>query len=63
MRSMPRSPRAIRARARFAEYGETLCLAIENMRQLVYAFYDTNFCFGRMLKAYPAAARRASRIA
>lgn len=39
--------------ARFAEYGDQLCLAIENMRRLVYAFYDTNFSFGRMLKSYP----------
>lgn len=39
--------------ARFAEYGETLCRGIENMRKLVYAFYDPNFSFGRMLKAYP----------
>jgi flavin-dependent dehydrogenase len=38
---------------RFAAYGEELCLGIENMRKLVYAFYDTNFSFGRMLKAYP----------
>jgi flavin-dependent dehydrogenase len=38
---------------RFAEYGEQLCAAIENMRRLVYAFYDTNFSFGRMLKSYP----------
>jgi flavin-dependent dehydrogenase len=38
---------------RFAEYGERLCHGIENMRKLVYAFYDTNFSFGRMLKAYP----------
>lgn len=38
---------------RFAEYGEQLCAAIENMRRLVYAFYDTNFSFGRMLKRYP----------
>jgi flavin-dependent dehydrogenase len=39
--------------ARFAEYGESLCRAMENMRKLVYAFYDKNFSFGRMLKAYP----------
>ena len=38
---------------RFAEYGEALCLGIENMRKLVYAFYDKNFSFGRMLKEYP----------
>jgi flavin-dependent dehydrogenase len=39
--------------ARFTEYGERLCGALENMRKLVYAFYDTNFSFARMLKAYP----------
>ena len=39
--------------ARFADYGEKLCVGIENMRKLVYAFYDRNFSFGRMLKAYP----------
>ncbi len=39
--------------ARFAEYGEKLCTGLENMRKLVYAFYDPNFSFGRMLKAYP----------
>lgn len=39
--------------ARFVEYGETLCRGIENMRKLVYAFYDPNFSFGRMLKSYP----------
>ena len=39
--------------ARFAEYGERMCEAIENMRRLVYAFYDTGFSFGRMLKQYP----------
>jgi flavin-dependent dehydrogenase len=38
---------------RFAEYGETLCRGIENMRKLVYAFYDENFSFGKMIKAYP----------
>ncbi len=38
---------------RFADYGEQLCTGIENMRKLVYAFYDQNFSFGRMLKAYP----------
>ena len=39
--------------ARFADYGRHLCTGIENMRKLVYAFYDPNFSFGRMLKAYP----------
>ena len=39
--------------ARFAEYGEQLCTGLENMRKLVYAFYNVNFSFGRMLKHYP----------
>lgn len=39
--------------AQFAPYGEELCQGIENMRKLVYAFYDTNFSFGRMLKSFP----------
>ena len=39
--------------ARFAEYGERLCVGLENMRKLVYAFYDKDFSFGRMVKAYP----------
>ena len=39
--------------ARFADYGEKLCVGIENMRKLVYAFYDRNFSFGRMLKTFP----------
>jgi len=38
---------------RFAEYGDHLCRGLENMRKLVYAFYDPDFSFGRMLKAYP----------
>ncbi len=39
--------------ARFADYGEQLCRGIENMRKLVYAFYDTDFSFGRVIKAHP----------
>jgi hypothetical protein len=39
--------------ARFADYGETLCRGIENMRKLVYAFYDEDFSFGKMIKAFP----------
>ncbi len=39
--------------ARFQEYGEKLCRGIENMRRLVYAFYDTDFSFGRVIKAHP----------
>jgi flavin-dependent dehydrogenase len=39
--------------ARFADYGARLADAIETMRKLVYAFYDVNFSFGRMLRQYP----------
>ncbi|MEA3209763.1 MAG: hypothetical protein QOE70_2820 [Chthoniobacter sp.] len=39
--------------ARFVEYGEKLCRGLENMRKLVYAFYDTDFSFGRVIKAHP----------
>ena len=39
--------------SRFASYGEELCRGIENMRKLVYAFYDENFSFGRLIKAHP----------
>ena len=34
----------------FAEYGETLCGAMEVMRKMVYAFYDKDFSFGRLIK-------------
>ena len=37
----------------FEEYGERLCDSIENMRNLVYAFYDENFSFADMLRKYP----------
>ncbi|MCX6978154.1 MAG: tryptophan 7-halogenase, partial [Verrucomicrobia bacterium] len=37
----------------FEEYGKNLCRGIENMRKIIYAFYDQNFSFGRMLKSYP----------
>ncbi|HEX8313042.1 MAG TPA: NAD(P)/FAD-dependent oxidoreductase [Chthoniobacteraceae bacterium] len=39
--------------ARFSEYGEHLCRGIENIRKLVYSFYDPEFSFGRVVKAYP----------
>ena len=39
--------------ARFSAYGRLLCRGIENMRKLVYAFYDENFSFGKMIKAHP----------
>jgi flavin-dependent dehydrogenase len=39
--------------ARFVDYGDLLCDGLENMRKLVYAFYDANFSFGKMLRQYP----------
>ncbi len=42
--------------AHFAPYGATLRASVENMRKLVYAFYDPNFSFGQVIKRYPDAA-------
>lgn len=39
--------------ARFANYGTTLRQGIENMRKLVYAFYDPNFSFRDLTDKYP----------
>lgn len=39
--------------ARFAEYGRYLREGIENMRKLVYAFYDQNFSFRQLTDKYP----------
>jgi len=39
--------------ARFAEYATTLRQGIENMRKLVYAFYDPNFSFRVLTDKYP----------
>jgi len=39
---------------RFAEYGRTLREGVENMRKLVYAFYDPNFSFRKVIDKYPA---------
>jgi flavin-dependent dehydrogenase len=41
--------------ARFAEYGRTIRTGVENMRKLVYAFYDPNFSFREVIKAHPEA--------
>jgi flavin-dependent dehydrogenase len=41
------------APARFTEYGATLRQGIENMRKLVYAFYDPNFSFRELTNKYP----------
>jgi flavin-dependent dehydrogenase len=39
--------------ARFEEYARTLREGIENMRKLVYAFYDPNFSFRKLTDKYP----------
>jgi flavin-dependent dehydrogenase len=41
--------------ARFAAYGESLRTGVENMRKLVYAFYDQNFSFRSLTDKYPEA--------
>ena len=41
--------------ARFTEYGATIRQGVENMRKLVYAFYDPNFSFREVIKAHPEA--------
>ncbi|HYF37632.1 MAG TPA: NAD(P)/FAD-dependent oxidoreductase [Prosthecobacter sp.] len=37
----------------FSGYGEMLCKHVETMRKIVYAFYDEEFSFGRLIKAHP----------
>jgi flavin-dependent dehydrogenase len=39
--------------ARFADYARTLREGIENMRKLVYAFYNPNFSFRELTDKYP----------
>ena len=36
----------------FAEYGEKLCEMIEVMRKLVYAFYEEDFSFAKLIRKY-----------
>jgi flavin-dependent dehydrogenase len=38
--------------AEFEDYGEKLCEMIEVMRKLVYAFYDEDFSFGKLIRKY-----------
>jgi flavin-dependent dehydrogenase len=38
---------------RFTEYGRVLREGFENMRKLVYAFYDPNFSFRKLTDKYP----------
>jgi flavin-dependent dehydrogenase len=42
--------------ARFSDYAAMLRQGVENMRKLVYAFYDPNFSFGKVIKKHPDAA-------
>ena len=37
----------------FRQYGEDICLAIERMRKIVYAFYHPEFSFGKLVKRNP----------
>ncbi len=41
---------------RFIRYGQSLRTGVENMRKLVYAFYDHNFSFRTLTNKYPEAA-------
>lgn len=41
---------------RFASYGEAVRRGVENMRKLVYAFYQPGFSFKEVIKRYPEAA-------
>jgi flavin-dependent dehydrogenase len=41
---------------RFAPYGAALREGIENMRKLIYAFYDPNFSFKAVIDKYPEVA-------
>jgi flavin-dependent dehydrogenase len=42
--------------ARFANYGTTIRQGIENMRRLVYAFYNPAFSFREVIKKHPESA-------
>jgi flavin-dependent dehydrogenase len=39
--------------AAFTQYGEDLCGHIETMRKIVYAFYDKDFSFGKLIRKHP----------
>jgi flavin-dependent dehydrogenase len=41
---------------RFANYGATIRQGVENMRKLVYAFYNPDFSFRKVIERYPDAA-------
>lgn len=37
----------------FDAYGDELCRHVETMRKIVYAFYDQQFSFGKLIQAHP----------
>lgn len=39
--------------SQFSEYGEKVCIAMERMRKIVYAFYQPDFSFGKLVKRHP----------
>ncbi len=39
--------------SQFEDYGRDICLAIERMRKVVYAFYHPDFSFGKLVKMHP----------
>jgi flavin-dependent dehydrogenase len=41
---------------RFTDYGATIRQGVENMRKLVYAFYNPDFSFRKIIERYPDAA-------
>jgi len=41
---------------RFSDYATFLRQGVENMRKLVYAFYDPDFSFKKLIDKYPDAA-------
>ena len=44
--------------ARFADYGVFMRQGVENMRKLVYAFYNPDFSFKKLIDKHPDAAGR-----
>jgi hypothetical protein len=42
--------------ARFSDYSATIRQGVENMRKLVYAFYNPAFSFRQVIERYPDAA-------
>lgn len=45
--------RGVYSAEQFDAYGAELCNHVETMRKIVYAFYDPEFSFGRLIQAHP----------